>query len=56
MTTHRHFSLEAAHHLADRFRTVRRAGRGWSKAEDRDLQREAAEIQIVAQAGPYRIF
>lgn len=56
MTTHRIFHIEAAQHLADRLRTVRRAGRGWTRIDDRDFQRETTELNIQAQSSPYRMF
>lgn len=53
MTTHKSFRSEAAK-LASRFRTSRRVGRDWSAIDDRDLQREINELQLLAQAGHYR--
>ena len=56
MTTHRMFTLETAHQLADRLRTARLHGRGWTRIHDRDVQRETNELHIMAQSGPYRMF
>ncbi|MFN8045346.1 MAG: hypothetical protein U0Q08_04715 [Dermatophilaceae bacterium] len=56
MTTHRLFHIESAQALADRLRTARHHGRGWTRVQDRDFQRETNELQLMAQSGPYRLF
>jgi hypothetical protein len=50
------FQIEAAQQLADRLRTARHIGRSWTRVQDRDFERETNELQIMAQAGPYRMF
>jgi methylmalonyl-CoA mutase len=39
-----------------RLRTARHIGRSWTRVQDRDFERETNELQIMAQAGPYRMF
>ena len=56
MTTHRIFHIETAQHLADKFRTARHFGKSWTRAHDRDFERETDEIRIMGQMGPQRIF
>ena len=56
MTTHRIFQIEAAQQLADRLRTARHIGRSWTRVQDRDFERETNELQVLAQASPYRMF
>ncbi|HQF03454.1 MAG TPA: hypothetical protein PLA46_01215 [Phycicoccus sp.] len=55
MTTHRTFSLEAAHKVADRIRNARRQSHGWDHISDRDLERVQRELRAMSQASP-RIF
>jgi hypothetical protein len=56
MTTHRFFHIETAQQLADKFRTARHVGKGWTRIQDRDFERETAEIRTMGQVGPQRIF
>lgn len=56
MTTHRIFPIEAAHAVADRLRTVRHFGRGWTRINDHDVQRELNAMHTMSQATPYRLF
>lgn len=54
--TNRLFHFETASHLAERFRAARHAGKGWTRVQDRDFEREMAELRAMGQVGPQRIF
>ncbi len=56
MTTHRFLHIETAQQLADKFRTARLAGKGWTRVHDRDFERETNELMFMGQVGPQRIF
>ena len=44
------FSVDTARNIADRLRTSRHHGGGWSAHADRDIAREANEIHLMAQS------
>lgn len=49
------FSADKARSIASRLRTSRHHGGGWSAHADRDMAREAFEIQVIAQASHDRV-